>query len=105
MGGTLAEHLVTEANDITLVDLDSDRLRELQNRLDIRTVLGMGSHPDESKLVVLKLIHDSFTIATYRDLWLCSDPEDSRKRGAYSNYDDEAEIENRFIIHWMYIPE
>ncbi|KJS09345.1 MAG: potassium transporter peripheral membrane component [Gammaproteobacteria bacterium BRH_c0] len=46
VGGTLAEHLASEANDITVVDIDIDRLGELQDRLDIRTVVGMGSHPD-----------------------------------------------------------
>ena len=46
VGGTLAEHLDGEANDISVVDLDERRLRELQDRLDIRTVQGMGSHPD-----------------------------------------------------------
>ena len=46
VGGTLAENLAREANDITLIDIDGKRLRELQDRLDIRTVVGMGSHPD-----------------------------------------------------------
>lgn len=46
VGGTLAEHLASEANDITLVDTNHDRLAELQDRLDIRTVAGMGCHPD-----------------------------------------------------------
>ena len=46
VGGTLAEHLASEANDITVVDVDGNRLRELQDRLDIRTVEGMGCHPD-----------------------------------------------------------
>ena len=38
VGGTLAEHLASEANDITVVDTDGDRL-------DIRTVQGKGSFP------------------------------------------------------------
>lgn len=46
VGGTLAEHLAGEGNDITLVDINAERLQELQNRLDIRTVEGMGFHPD-----------------------------------------------------------
>jgi len=46
VGGTLAEHLATEGNDITVVDTDGPRLKELQNRLDIRTVLGKASFPD-----------------------------------------------------------
>ncbi|MCE5978928.1 Trk system potassium transporter TrkA [Pseudomonas sp. JR33AA] len=45
VGGTLAEHLASEANDITVVDTDGDRLRDLGDRLDIRTVQGRGSLP------------------------------------------------------------
>lgn len=40
VGGTLAEHLAREENDITVVDTDGERLRELHTRLDIRTVVG-----------------------------------------------------------------
>lgn len=45
VGATLAENLAREANDVTLIDADAARLEELQDRLDIRTVLGAGSHP------------------------------------------------------------
>lgn len=45
VGGTLAEHLAGEANDITIVDTDSERLRSLGDRLDIRTVQGKASFP------------------------------------------------------------
>ncbi|PIQ39060.1 MAG: Trk system potassium transporter TrkA, partial [Thalassolituus sp. CG17_big_fil_post_rev_8_21_14_2_50_53_8] len=45
VGGTLAENLANEQNDITVVDTDADRLRELQDRIDIKTVLGRGSYP------------------------------------------------------------
>ncbi|TXR54699.1 Trk system potassium transporter TrkA [Reinekea thalattae] len=46
VGGTLAENLASEENDITVVDTDSVRLRELQDRIDIRTVNGQASLPD-----------------------------------------------------------
>lgn len=46
MGSTLAENLASEDNDITIVDTDGDRLREMQDRLDIRTVNGLASLPD-----------------------------------------------------------
>ena len=46
VGGNLAQNLTKEASDITVVDIDGDRLRELQDRVDIRTVRGMASHPD-----------------------------------------------------------
>ncbi len=46
VGSSVAYNLASEANDITVVDIDGDRLRDLQDRLDIRTVTGYGSHPD-----------------------------------------------------------
>ena len=46
VGGSLAEHLADEQNDITVVDKDGERLRELQDRFDIGTVTGPASHPD-----------------------------------------------------------
>jgi trk system potassium uptake protein TrkA len=45
VGTSVADNLVSEANDITVVDQDPDLLRKLQDRLDIRTVLGHGAHP------------------------------------------------------------
>jgi trk system potassium uptake protein TrkA len=46
VGGALAEHLANEQNDIIVVDTDSDKLRALQDRLDIGTVTGGASHPN-----------------------------------------------------------
>jgi trk system potassium uptake protein TrkA len=46
VGGTLAEHLADERNDITVVDTDGERLRALKDRLDIATVTGGASFPD-----------------------------------------------------------
>ncbi|MGB1270494.1 MAG: Trk system potassium transporter TrkA [Endozoicomonas sp.] len=45
VGGTLAENLANEENDITVVDTDVVRLRELQDKIDIRTIQGMASFP------------------------------------------------------------
>ena len=49
VGGTLAENLVGERNDITVIDSDGACLRDLQDRLDIQVVQGVGSHPDVLK--------------------------------------------------------
>ncbi len=46
VGGTLAENLANEENDITVIDHNSARLRELQDHLDIRTIHGQGAHPN-----------------------------------------------------------
>lgn len=45
VGGTLAVNLAGEDNDITLVDTNAKRLRELQDHLDLRTIVGCGSYP------------------------------------------------------------
>ena len=45
VGGTLAENLANEENDITVVDTDATRLRELQDKIDIRTIQGKASFP------------------------------------------------------------
>lgn len=50
VGGNLAENLAKEDSDITVVDVDNLRLRELQDKLDIRTVRGMASHPEILRL-------------------------------------------------------
>lgn len=49
VGSSLAENLMTEANDITLVDKDPELLRVLQDHLDIRTVTGDASYPEVLK--------------------------------------------------------
>ena len=46
VGSSVAYNLSSEANDITVVDTRPDILRELQDRLDIRTVQGQASPPD-----------------------------------------------------------
>jgi len=45
VGSTVAESLVGEANDITVVDFDAEKLRQLQDRLDLRTLVGNAAHP------------------------------------------------------------
>lgn len=46
VGASVADNLASEYNDITMIDQDADRLRELRDRLDIGTVTGHGAHPD-----------------------------------------------------------
>lgn len=80
----MAESLVSEANDITIVDNDAERLKRLQDRLDLRTVVGNAAHPsvlreagaedadlifavtrsDETNLVACKLAASLFNTPT-----------------------------------------
>jgi trk system potassium uptake protein TrkA len=46
VGRTAAQHLAREeANDVTVVDTDDELLRDLQDRIDIRTVQGNAASP------------------------------------------------------------
>jgi len=46
VGSSVAQNLASEANDITVVDNRPEVLRDLQDRIDIRTVCGPASHPE-----------------------------------------------------------
>jgi trk system potassium uptake protein TrkA len=47
VGSSAADHLSREeANEVTVVDTRPNVLRELQDRLDIRTVVGHAAHPE-----------------------------------------------------------
>ena len=46
VGRTAAHHLSREeANEVTVVDINEEVLRDLQDRLDVRTVAGNAAHP------------------------------------------------------------
>ena len=84
VGSSVAENLVSEANDITVVDTNAERLRKLQDRFDLRTVTGNAAHPaileqagaadadmllavtqsDETNMVACKLAATMFNIPT-----------------------------------------
>lgn len=46
VGRTVAHNLTSEANDITVIDLKPQVLQELQDRLDLRTIVGSGTYPE-----------------------------------------------------------
>ena len=49
VGTSVAENLVSESNDITLVDTDADQLQAMRDRLDLRTVCGNAASPSVLK--------------------------------------------------------
>lgn len=46
VGSTLAENLAGEHHDVTLVDMNENVLKDIQDRLDVRTVVGSASYPE-----------------------------------------------------------
>ncbi|HEY1059718.1 MAG TPA: Trk system potassium transporter TrkA [Limnobacter sp.] len=49
VGASLAENLVSEHNDITLIDPDPAILADLQDRYDLQTIQGNGAYPNVLK--------------------------------------------------------
>lgn len=45
VGSSVAANLVSEANDITVVDINSKLLQSLSERYDLQTITGIASHP------------------------------------------------------------
>ncbi|HBC56278.1 MAG TPA: Trk system potassium transporter TrkA [Gammaproteobacteria bacterium] len=45
VGSSVAENLASEANDVTLIDVKDSNLRDLQDKLDIRAIIGLGTSP------------------------------------------------------------
>jgi len=84
VGASVAEGLVSEENDITVIDYDGPRLMQLQDKLDLRTVVGNAAAPsvlreagaddadmiiavtqsDQTNLVACKLAHSVFNVPT-----------------------------------------
>jgi trk system potassium uptake protein TrkA len=84
VGESVAESLASERNDITVVDTNAEQLRALQERLDLRGVVGNAIQPsvlksagiedadmliacaplDETNLVACKVAHDEFNVPT-----------------------------------------
>lgn len=56
VGSTVAHSLSNEENDITIVDTDAQQMKILQDRLDVRGVIGHASHP---KVLVRAGIEDA----------------------------------------------
>lgn len=46
VGGTVAANLTSENNDITIVDTDPGILQALQDRMDLRTIIGNATYPE-----------------------------------------------------------
>ena len=84
VGQSVADSLVSERNDITVIDTDAERLRDLESRYDLRGVVGNGIEPavlaeagakdtdlliacaaqDETNLVCCKIAQLAFNIPT-----------------------------------------
>jgi trk system potassium uptake protein TrkA len=105
VGSSVAESLVSEANDITVIDTDPARVADLQERFDLRGLVGNATLPsvqreagaddadlliavtstDETNLVACKIAADLFNVPTriarVRNVELQEHPELTGEKG------------------------
>jgi trk system potassium uptake protein TrkA len=105
VGSSVAESLVSEANDITVIDTDGQRVADLQERYDLRGLVGNVALPsvqreagaadadlliavtstDETNLVACKIAADLFNVPTriarVRNVELQEHPELTGEQG------------------------
>jgi trk system potassium uptake protein TrkA len=105
VGTSVAESLVSEANDITLIDTDASRVADLQARYDLRGLVGNATFPsvlreagaqdadmliavtasDETNLVTCMIAADLFNVPTriarVRNIELQEHPELTGEKG------------------------
>lgn len=128
VGSTVAEHLAAGDNDVTVVDLDANQLKLLQDRLDIQTVAGNAAHPstleaagaedcdlllaltrnDETNLAACKLAGTLFNIPTKVARIRASDyveygSNDDSENGTLPHFDvDYAICPEQIVTHNLY---
>ncbi len=76
-GCSVAANLAKEGNDVVVVDINSARLRELQDSIDIATVAGSGTFPDslsranmqEADLLISVLPRDEDNMVACQIAW------------------------------------
>ncbi len=115
VGASVAEALVHEANDITIVDNDRERLAALQDRLDLRTVCGNAALPsilgdaglddadlliavtqsDQTNLVACKIAKSRFNVPT----------RIARLRAADFLEDEQLLSDENFAVDFAICPE
>lgn len=130
VGASVAESLVSEKNDVTVVDMQAERLKDLQSRYDLRTVCGNAAQPetlaeagaadadilfavttsDETNLVACKVAHRIFNVPTriarIRSTWFASHPELLEDEGfAVSHAICPEQIVTEYIAKLIDFPE
>lgn len=116
VGSSVAHILASEANDVTVVDANPERLQALQDRLDIRTVRGPASLPtvleqagtaDAEMLVALTDSDETNMIACQVAYTLFNTPTKIARirSGSYTLYREQLFRDDALPIDVMISPE
>ncbi len=70
VGSSIAKHLVSQKNDVTVIDQSSQLINELNEKLDIKTIIGSASNPsilkqagaDETDMIIAVTLQDEINM-------------------------------------------
>jgi trk system potassium uptake protein TrkA len=115
VGGSVTENLASEANDITVVDSDAERLQFLQDRLDIRTVVGNAALPSvlveagaaDADLLIAVTASDQINLCACRTAASLFHTPRKIARLRSSDYTDRPQLldANNFAVDFSICPE
>ncbi len=82
VGSSVARSLANEGYDVVVIDINPERLRELQDRVDIATVAGFGTFPDtleraniqEADLLIAVMPRDEDNMTACQIAWALYHP-------------------------------
>lgn len=100
VGASLAELLSDDKNDVTLVDINSEKLQALQDKLDIRTVIGHASSPsvlaraglEFADLLIATTASDEINITACQIAWALFKTETKIARVRNQDYLEHPEL-------------
>lgn len=103
VGSTIAHSLSNEENDITVVDIDAAHLKVLQDRLDIRGVIGHASHPkvlvragiEDADLIIALTNSDEVNMTACQVAYTLYNTPTRIARVRSSDYTENTELFNR----------
>jgi trk system potassium uptake protein TrkA len=119
VGKTAAHHLAREeANEVTVIDQNDELLRDLQDRLDIRTVVGNGAFPGtlaaagakDADVIIALTNSDEVNMVACQVVWKLFNKDSTRiariRSGDYIRHSPLFEGEDRaFAVDFTISPE
>ena len=109
VGAGLAELLVQERNDITVVDTDSDSLGTLQERFDLRTVQGSATSLsvlqsagiEDTDILIAVTAHDEINLVACQIAHRCFNVPQRIARVRSQQWTQNPELLSTEGLQWM----
>ena len=70
VGTSIAKHLVSQKNDVTVIDQSLELINEIREKVDLKTINGSASNPsilkkagaDETDMIIAVTLHDEINM-------------------------------------------